>query len=166
LVGHRSREGNSRTGAAAPPPHARPLKGLGSRITGLRALSPPQRKPLVSRRAISGSAPPLAKGRQRLAVRLSWHPMGAPARGRPVKVKYQRQQQTGHASALAWSRLIERHRSKQHLYSITSSARPSSERGKVTPSFFAVLTLMISSIFVACATGRSAGFSPLRIRLT
>jgi hypothetical protein len=39
-------------------------------------------------------------------------------------------------------------------HSITSSARPSSESGKVTPSAVAVLTLMISSIFVACWTGR------------
>jgi hypothetical protein len=36
------------------------------------------------------------------------------------------------------------------LHSITSSARPSSERGKVTPSAVAALRLMISSTFVAC----------------
>src|SRR5262249_12612816 len=52
-----------------------------------------------------------------------------------------------------------------HLfYSITSSARPSSEIGTVRPSALAVLRLMISSTFVACCTGRSAGSSPLRIR--
>ena len=50
------------------------------------------------------------------------------------------------------------------LHSITSSARPSSESGKVMPSAFAVLRLMISSIFVYCCTGRSAGVAPLRIR--
>ena len=49
-------------------------------------------------------------------------------------------------------------------HSITSSARPSSESGKVMPSAFAVLRLMISSIFVYCCTGRSAGVAPLRIR--
>ena len=49
-------------------------------------------------------------------------------------------------------------------HSITSSARPSSEGGTVRPSALAVLRLMISSTFVACWTGRSAGFSPLRIR--
>ena len=32
----------------------------------------------------------------------------------------------------------------------------------VRPSAFAVLRLMTSSIFAACSTGRSAGFSPLR----
>src|SRR5579862_3611019 len=50
------------------------------------------------------------------------------------------------------------------FHSITSSARPSSGSGMVKPSVFAVLRLMISSIFVACCTGRSAGLSPFRIR--
>ena len=50
------------------------------------------------------------------------------------------------------------------FHSITSSARPSSVRGTVSPSALAVLRLMISSTFVACCTGRSAGFSPLRTR--
>src|SRR5262245_23573368 len=49
-------------------------------------------------------------------------------------------------------------------YSITSSARASSVGGTVRPSALAVLRLMISSTFVDCWTGRSAGFSPLRIR--
>src|SRR6266511_100475 len=49
-------------------------------------------------------------------------------------------------------------------YSITSSARPSSDSGTVRPSAFAVLRLMINSTLVDCCTGRSAGFSPLRIR--
>src|SRR5882762_6475349 len=53
---------------------------------------------------------------------------------------------------------------KSPLHSITSSARPSSESGTVRPSAFAVLRLMISSALVDCWTGRSAGFSPLRIR--
>ncbi len=35
------------------------------------------------------------------------------------------------------------HRSKQHHYSITSSARASSDVGMSRPSVFAVLTLMI-----------------------
>src|SRR5712691_6679762 len=41
------------------------------------------------------------------------------------------------------------------LHSITSSARPSSESGNVTPSAFAVLRLMTSSTLVDCWTGRS-----------
>src|SRR5262249_46791697 len=51
-------------------------------------------------------------------------------------------------------------------HSITSSARPSSVSGKVTPSALAVIMLMISSTFTACWTGRSAGLSPLRMRPT
>jgi hypothetical protein len=54
--------------------------------------------------------------------------------------------------------------SKQHLYSITSSARPISVLGTLMPNAFAVLRLMSSSTFVTCWTGRSAGFSPLRMR--
>jgi hypothetical protein len=36
--------------------------------------------------------------------------------------------------------------------------------GRVRPSVFAVLRLMTNSSLVASCTGRSAGFSPLRIR--
>src|SRR5262249_21241149 len=48
-------------------------------------------------------------------------------------------------------------------HSITSSARASSVGGTSRPSALAVLRLIISSTFVACCTGKSAGFSPLRI---
>ena len=44
-------------------------------------------------------------------------------------------------------------------YSITS-ARASSVAGTSRPSALAALRLMISSIFVDCTTGRSAGFAP------
>ena len=47
-------------------------------------------------------------------------------------------------------------------HSITSSARAISAGGMVTPSVLAVLRLMRSSILVACWTGSSAGFSPLK----
>src|SRR5262249_9440968 len=49
------------------------------------------------------------------------------------------------------------------LHSITSSARASSVGGTSMPSALAVLRLMISSTLVARWTGKSAGFSPLRI---
>src|SRR5262245_14553281 len=49
-------------------------------------------------------------------------------------------------------------------HSITSSARASSVGGTSIPSTLAVFMLMIRSIRVACCTGRSAGFSPLRMR--
>jgi len=51
-------------------------------------------------------------------------------------------------------------------YSITSSARPMSVLGMLSPSAFAVLRLMASWICVICCTGRSATFSPLRTRPT
>ena len=51
-------------------------------------------------------------------------------------------------------------------YSITSSARESSEGGTVRPSAFAVLRLIASSYLVGACTGMSAGFSPLRMRST
>jgi hypothetical protein len=53
--------------------------------------------------------------------------------------------------------------SKQPLYSITSSARASSEGGTAIPSALAVLRLITSSNLVGCSTGRSDGFVPLRI---
>src|SRR4029079_1237592 len=55
---------------------------------------------------------------------------------------------------------------KKRSYSITSSARASSDGGTANPRAFAVLRLTISSNFVGCSTGRSAGFAPLRILST
>src|SRR5262249_47242447 len=49
-------------------------------------------------------------------------------------------------------------------HSITSSAMASTLGGMVRPSVFAVLRLMTSSNLVGCITGRSVGFSPLRMR--
>src|SRR3954447_6807873 len=52
------------------------------------------------------------------------------------------------------------------LHSITSSARASSTDGMVRPSAFAVLRLIASSYLLGACTGKSAGFSPLRMRST
>src|SRR5262249_51622643 len=49
------------------------------------------------------------------------------------------------------------------LYSITSSAWASGVAGTSRPSALAVLRLMTNSCLVGACTGRSAGFSPLRI---
>src|SRR5262245_27646399 len=49
-------------------------------------------------------------------------------------------------------------------HSITSSAKASSGSGMVKLSVLAVLRLMMKSNLVGCCTGRSWGFSPLRIR--
>jgi ABC transporter substrate binding protein len=51
-------------------------------------------------------------------------------------------------------------------YSITWSARCSSDCGIVRPRAFAVLRLNTSSNLVGCSTGRSAGFAPFRILST
>src|SRR5947207_15744258 len=51
-------------------------------------------------------------------------------------------------------------------HSITSSARARTESGISSPSVFAVLRLITSSYLVGACTGRSAGFSPFRMRLT
>src|SRR5262249_38830825 len=56
------------------------------------------------------------------------------------------------------------HRSKQHLHSITSSARVSNVGGTSRPSALAVLRLITNSNLVGCITGKSAGFAPLRMR--
>jgi len=52
------------------------------------------------------------------------------------------------------------------FHSITSSARASSVGGMSRPSALAVWRLMTSSYVVGACTGRSAGFSPLRMRST
>src|SRR6185503_19725412 len=49
---------------------------------------------------------------------------------------------------------------------ITRSARAKTFGGMMTPICFAVLRLITSSIFVGCATGRSAGLARLRILST
>ena len=51
-------------------------------------------------------------------------------------------------------------------HSMTSSARASTEGGIVSPRALAVRRLMISSNFVGCSTGRSAGLAPFRILST
>src|SRR4029078_10063489 len=51
-------------------------------------------------------------------------------------------------------------------YSMISSALASNVCGILRPSAFAVLRLMTSSYLFGACTGRSAGFSPLRIRWT
>src|ERR1700731_1479813 len=51
-------------------------------------------------------------------------------------------------------------------HSITSSARASTVGGTSRPSAFAVLRLSTVSYLVGVCTGRSAGFSPLRMRST
>src|SRR5262249_27345915 len=49
-------------------------------------------------------------------------------------------------------------------HSITSSAATCSVGGTVRPSGWVVLRFITNSNLVGCKTGKSAGFSPLRIR--
>src|SRR6516165_3075362 len=58
------------------------------------------------------------------------------------------------------------HCGKERRYSITSSAVASSDCGITRPSDFADLRLILSSYFVGCWNGRSAAFSPRRMRST
>ena len=53
---------------------------------------------------------------------------------------------------------------QKRSYSITSSAVASNCGGTVSPSMVAVCPLMTSSNLLACITGKSAGFAPLRMR--
>ena len=55
-------------------------------------------------------------------------------------------------------------RSKAAPYSITSSARARSVAGTVRPSALAVLRLIAKINFVGWSTGKSAGFSPFKMR--
>jgi hypothetical protein len=69
----------------------------------------------------------------------------------------------GHRRPTRQLRAKSRH---QLNYSITSSARASNDGGTVRPRACAVLRLITSSYLVGACTGRSAGFSPLRMRST
>jgi hypothetical protein len=55
------------------------------------------------------------------------------------------------------------HRSKESLYSITSSAIESKFSGTSMPSALAVVRLMTRSNLFDCSTGSSAGLAPLRM---
>ncbi len=66
--------------------------------------------------------------------------------------------------AARWDRPAQHRDELASSHSITWSARPRSERGKVMPRLLAALRLRKSSTFVTCCTGRSAAFSPLRMR--
>ena len=54
----------------------------------------------------------------------------------------------------------------REIYSITRSARTSTDCGIVRPSALAVLRLITSSILVGCSIGKSPGLAPLRILST
>ena len=67
------------------------------------------------------------------------------------------------SSCLLWAKSGLMHCSN---YPINSSARASSVGGIARPSSLAVFRLMTVSYLVGACTGKSAGFSPLRMRST
>ena len=96
-----------------------------------------------------------------------------------LKVRIARNGRQEHADAPHVLRLLRAHRQRPHCrrpteqrdevappHSITSSARPISVLGMLTPSVFAVFRFRDNSTFVACWTGRSLGFSPFKMRAT
>src|SRR6516165_11624223 len=74
-------------------------------------------------------------------------------------LRARRQRPRGSRSAEQRDELAPRH-------SITSSASARRVGGTVRPSVLAVLRLMTNSYFVGACTGKSPGFSPLKIRST
>src|SRR5262245_61314473 len=68
-----------------------------------------------------------------------------------------------HGSYFRYTQAVS-NRSKAAFYSITSSALESSVGGTVRPSILPVSALMTSSNLLACTTGKSPGFAPLRMR--
>src|SRR5262245_33094179 len=83
------------------------------------------------------------------------HPFGLlrPRRQRPCRSRRRAAEQRDELAAL-----------QRRDHSITSSASASSRSGTVRPSALAAFKLITSSNLVDCITGRSAGFSPLRMR--
>src|SRR5262249_19013405 len=63
-------------------------------------------------------------------------------------------------------RTAEQHDELAPPHSITSPPRASTPHGTSRPSGLAVLRLITRSYLVGACTGRSAGFSPLRMRST
>ena len=78
--------------------------------------------------------------------------------------------QSGHCSARLLAALCatccRMQCSKQHLHSITLSARISTVGGMSRPSAVAVLRLITKSNLIGCSTGKSAGAAPFKILST
>ena len=71
-----------------------------------------------------------------------------------------------HVSSSVAMPAAEQREKRTAFHSITSSARARSVGGTSSPSALAALRLITSSYLVGAWTGRSAGFSPLRMRST
>jgi hypothetical protein len=95
----------------------------------------------------------------RLCRAAGWHSQGAPAPNGLASNK--RTIPPG-----GYLHRLSAKRNGSSFHSITSSARASKVAGTSRPSALAVLRLITSSYLVGACTGRSAGFSPLRMRST
>jgi hypothetical protein len=89
----------------------------------------------------------------------------APARAEPfVAAGIPKPSQLGASSCAASNRRLGPRAAIAQAHSITSSAASGRPSGMFRPSILAVLRLITSSNLVGSWTGRSPGFSPLRIR--
>src|SRR5262249_22931021 len=97
-------------------------------------------------------------------------PKSAQTLGRPVRRCGVEEPNNRHRRLLRARRERPRRRAAEERdelaahHSITSSARASTVGGMSRPRALAVLRLMTVSYLVGACTGRSAGFSPLRMR--
>src|SRR5262249_21090289 len=108
---------------------------------------------------VTGSPKPLPNSEQRAPLRLDRTAIDKPDHRHRSLLRPRRERPRGGSAAEQRYELAPPH-------SITSSARASSVDGTSRPSTFAVLRLITNSYLVGACTGRSAGFSPLRMRST
>src|SRR5262249_33873898 len=85
-------------------------------------------------------------------------------RGRPMKITREVRLLCMHVTASALVSKWQQDACADLPYSITSSARASSAGGMVMPSAFDIFRLITISNFLGNYTGRSAGFSPFKMR--
>jgi hypothetical protein len=123
---------------------------------GSRSLKPSAKRYSIARFCPSIKPEPLAHGRQSCGLGISGL-TAEDANHRHRLLRTRRQRPRGDSAADERDELATFH-------SITSSARASRLGGTARPSILALWRLMTSSNFVACMTGRSAGFAPLRTR--
>jgi hypothetical protein len=146
---------------ARPQSSPRPINGVQNRCSAVAFIDDDQCRIEASR--VSAAEPPaeITRECQLRVVTLGHAPMSAQC---PLWIAFRTQ--VGHLPRTELSRRRHMHRSKDRRYSITSSAMASSPGDGVRLSALAALRLMANSNLVGCRTGRSAGFSPLRMRPT
>src|SRR5262249_106019 len=124
--------------------------------------------PRADHRGVGGVTPPLALLAARYAAQAHGEAGVTKHRAvfRIVRLPSKTPRECGHSGTAAQCQSRPNAPQQKNLYSITSSASAGKLWGIVRPSAFAVLRLITSSYLVGACTGRSAGFSPLRMRST